>query len=180
MIGRSVARRYLSAALEAAEREGVREELGAQLALLSRLVRVSPDLVRLLAHPTMPLERKLAVLGELLGAEPVRPLCDLVAALVDNDRLAVLRVADEVYQELADEAAGVTRAYVTTALPLRADQAERLRQALAAWLGRPVVLDARVDAATIGGIIVRVGDRRLDGSLRGRLQRIRAQMAGTT
>lgn len=176
MIGRSVARRYLGAALEAAERAGVRVELAAQLERLSALTRASADVERLLAHPTLPLDRKLDAVAALLGEEPVAPLRDLLALLIDNDRLAVLRSADEVFQELVDEAEGVVRAFVTTALPLRNDQAQRLRQALSAWLHTEVVLDARVDPATVGGIVVRVGDRVLDASLRGRLARTYARM----
>lgn len=176
MIGRSVTRRYLAAALEAADRAGVRAELGAQLGRLSRLSRASSDVDRLLAHPRLSLERKLEAVAALLGEEPVAPLRDLIALLIDNDRIAVLHGADTVFQELVDEAEGVTRAFVHTALPLRADQVGRLRAALSNWLGAEVVLDARVDPTTIGGIMVRVGDRVLDASLHGRLVRARAQM----
>lgn len=176
MIGRSVARRYLGAALEAAERTGVAAELGAQLGRLSALSRASTDLDRLLAHPTLPLERKLEAVAALLGEAPVQPLRDLIALLIDNRRIAVLHGADEVFQELVDEAQGVVRAFVTTALPLRDDQARRLQAALHSWLGAEVVLDVRVDPATIGGIVVRVGDRLLDASLHGRLARAHAQM----
>lgn len=176
MIGRSVVRRYLAAALEAADRAGVQAELGAQLARLSRLSRTASDLDRLLGHPTLSLERKLEAVAALLEEEPVAPLRDLIALLIDNDRIAVLHSADDVYQELVDEAQGVMRAFVTTALPLRDEQAQQLRSALGAWLGTAVVLDARVDPATIGGIVVRVGDRVLDASLHGRLARAQAQM----
>jgi len=176
VIGRSVARRYLAASLEAAERAGLRDELGRQLTRLRPITEAAPELVRLLAHPTMRLERKLAAVERLLGEPLVAPLRDLVALLIDNDRLKVLRAAADVYQELVDEAQGVVRAHVTTAMPLPDDQAERLRAALRGWLDADVVLDPRVDPQTIGGIVVAVGDRTLDGSLRGRLQRIRARI----
>ncbi len=180
MIGRSVVRRYLAAALEAADRDGVRDVLGAQLARLTPMANVSPDLKRLLAHPTMAVERKLEAIGRLLGESPVAPLRDLIVLLIDNDRLEVLRTAAEVYQELVDEADGVVRAHVTTAMPLPDDQAQRLASALGRWLGAPVVLDRRVDSEIVGGIMVRVGDRTLDGSLRGRLERVRAMMTAET
>jgi len=176
MIGRSVMRRYLAAALEAADRTGVRAQLGAQLGRLSRLSRASADVDRLLAHPSLSLERKLEAVAALLGEAPVEPLRDLIALLIENGRIAVLHGADEVFQELVDEAQGVVRAFVRTALPLPEEQAERLRVALGGWLGAEVMLDARVDPTTIGGIAVRVGDRILDASLRGRLERAHAQM----
>lgn len=176
MIGRSVVRRYLAAALEAADHDGVRDRLGAQLARLTPLMTASPDLGRLLAHPTMALERKLAAVEGLLGEPPVAPLHDLIVVVIDNDRLEVLRTAADVFQQLVDEANGVIRAHVTTALPLGDDQAQRLANVLGQWLGAQVVVDRREDAGTIGGIVVRVGDRILDASLRGRLERVGAQM----
>ncbi len=176
-MARSVARRYVSAALQAARRAGVRDEMGAQLASLRALMDASPALRRLLGHPTMPLERKLAALDELLDEPAVEPLRRLTALLIDNDRVDVLRIADEVYRELLDEAEGVLRAFVTTPVPLRDDQAERLARAMSRWLGTEVVVDAEVDPDALGGIVVRVGDRVLDASLRGRLDRIQRAMA---
>lgn len=176
MIGRSVARRYLAAAMEAAAAAGVRDELGQQLVRMAELLSDAPDLERLLKHPRMSVERKLEAVEKLLGEEPVRPLRDLIALLIDNDRLEVLEVADEVYQELVDETEGVIRAFVTTPLPLDDEQVRRLAAALSRWLDGDVVLDERVDPETIGGIVVRVGDRILDGSLRGRLDRMTARM----
>ncbi|MEA3400198.1 MAG: ATP synthase F1 subunit delta [Armatimonadota bacterium] len=176
MIGRSVARRYLSAAMEAAQRAGVRDELGQQLEIMRALVDSTPDLRRLLAHPTMQTQRKVRALSELMGEEPVGPLRRLIELLVDNDRIEVLEIADEVYQELVDEADGVLRAFVTTPMPLADGQAERLAGALSGWLGQDVVVDERIDPETLGGIVVRVGDRILDASLRGRLDRIHSRM----
>ena len=176
MIGRSVARRYLRAAMQAADRDGVRDELGRQLAMMQAALEVSPDVRRLLGHPAMDLERKLAAVADVLGEPPVAPLRRLIALLIDNDRLAVLQVADEVYQELVDEAEGVLRAFVATPVPLGAEQSRRLAQALSRWLGQDVLIDAELDPELIGGIVVRVGDRVLDASLRGRLERIRARM----
>jgi F-type H+-transporting ATPase subunit delta len=178
VIGRSVARRYLAAALEAAENAGVRDDLGRQLEALQAMIEAAPDVRRLLEHPVMTGERKLAAVAELLGEDPVKPLRDLIGLLIENDRLDVLEVADEVYQQLVDEAEGVLRAFVTTPVPMPQEQAQRLAEALSRWMETDVVIDASVDPETIGGIVVRVGDRVLDASLRGRLERILARMTG--
>jgi F-type H+-transporting ATPase subunit delta len=162
--------------MHAAERNGVRDELGRQLAMLQAALETAPDVRRLLGHPTMSLERKLQALADVLGEEPVEPLRDLIGVLIDNDRLGVLEVGEEVYQQLVDEAEGVLRAYVETPTPLDEAQSERLAAALSAWLDENVVIDAHVDPDLIGGIAVRVGDRVLDASLRARLERIRARI----
>jgi F-type H+-transporting ATPase subunit delta len=176
VIGRSVARRYLEAAMHAAQRRGLADELGRQLAMLQAALETTPAVRRLLGHPTMGLPRKLEALGDLLGETPVEPLAALIELLIDNDRLAVLEIAEEVYQQLVDEAAGVLRAYVTTAAPLAGDQSRRLAETLSRWLDEDVVIDAAIDPDLIGGLTVRVGDRVLDASLRGRLQRMLARM----
>ncbi|MFP4248994.1 MAG: ATP synthase F1 subunit delta [Armatimonadota bacterium] len=176
MIGRSVAERYLEAALHAAERANVRDELGRQLAMLEAALETTPDVRRLLGHPAMGVDRKLQALADLLGEEPVEPLRRLITVLIDNDRLEVLEVADEVYQQLVDEAEGVLRAYVQTPAPLDEARSERLATALSGWLDQDVVIDAQVEPDLIGGIVVRVGDRVLDASLRGRLERIQARI----
>ncbi|MGM0492813.1 MAG: ATP synthase F1 subunit delta [Armatimonadota bacterium] len=176
MIGRSVAERYLEAAMHAAERANVRDELGRQLAMLEAALETTPDVRRLLGHPRMSVDRKLQALSDLLDEEPVEPLRTLITVLIDNDRLAVLEVADEVYQQLVDEAEGVLRAYVQTPAPLAEAQSGRLAAALSGWLNQDVVIDAQVEPDLIGGIVVRVGDRVLDASLRGRLERIQARI----
>jgi F-type H+-transporting ATPase subunit delta len=176
VIGRSVAQRYLEAAMHSAERASVRDELGRQLAMLQAAIETTPDVRRLLGHPAMGLERKLQALEDLLAEPPVEPLRKLIAVLIDNDRLEVLEVADEVYQQLVDEAEGVLRAFVITPAPLEDEQSRRLAAALSGWLNEDVVIDAEVDPDLIGGIVVRVGDRVLDASLRGRLERIRERM----
>ncbi|MFW6438371.1 MAG: ATP synthase F1 subunit delta [Armatimonadota bacterium] len=176
MIGRSVAERYLEAAMHAAERGGLRDELGRQLAMLGAALETTSEVRRLLGHPTMDLERKFKALTDLLAEEPIEPLRKLIALLIDNDRLDVLEVADEVYQQLVDEAEGVLRAYVQTPVELGTEQTERLAAALSSWLGQNVVVDAEVAPDVIGGIVVRVGDRVLDASLRGRLERIRERI----
>jgi F-type H+-transporting ATPase subunit delta len=173
MIGRSVARRYLSAALGAADRVDLRDQLQGQLQKLSQLLGASPDLKRLLKHPSIPIDSKLDTLEGLLEEPLLRPLADLVAVVIDNARTEVLEIAGVVYQELIDEQEGVLRAFVATPMPLEQKQAERLRQALSSWLSADVVIDASIAPETIGGITVRVGDRVLDASLRGRLEGIR-------
>lgn len=176
MIGRSVARRYLSAALGAADRAGVREQLGGQLDRLAELLQATPDLKHVLKHPGLPLDRKLAAVESVLGEAPVEQLDDLIALLVENARIEVLDVAGVVYQELIDEAEGVLRAFVTSPMPLEPEQSRLLREALSRWLNADVVIDATIDPQIIGGIVVRVGDRILDASLRGRLERIQERL----
>jgi F-type H+-transporting ATPase subunit delta len=98
--------------------------------------------------------------------------------LADNNRLAVLPEIATQYAVLRAEVENTVEVTVTSALPLDAAQSEKLTQALTRRLRRTVRLHAEVDASLIGGAIVRAGDFVVDGSLRGRIERLGNTMAG--
>jgi F-type H+-transporting ATPase subunit delta len=177
LIPRSVVRRYMQAAHQAAREPGAADRVGAQLERLQSVVAAAPELMRLLKHPKMTMARKLRAATDLLGEELDPTAGELLKSLVQNSRQEALRVAGEVYREVADEAQGIARVGVTTAVPLDPARAERLREALQRWLGGRVVLEQQTDPDIIGGAVVQIGDRAIDGSLRGRLERIRASLA---
>ena len=147
-----------------------------QLKLLQTAVGLAPDLPRLLKHPGVTLERKLEAVGVVLDEQLAEAVSDLVRLLVENDRVDALGVAGELCEEMSDQAAGAVRAFVTIAMPLPDSQAERLAAALSQWFAAPVRLTVNVAPGMIGGIAVRVGDRVLDASLRGRLLSIRESL----
>ena len=169
MISRAVARRYVGAAFERARGQGVQETLERQLKLLQTASGLAPDLSRLLKHPGVALSRKLEAVGMVLDEQLAEPMADLVRLLVENDRVDTLGVAGELCEEISDQAAGAVRAFVTVAMPLPESQAERLAAALSQWFAVPVRLTVNVAPEMIGGLAVRVDDRVLDASLRGRL-----------
>jgi len=80
------------------------------------------------------------------------------------------------FRELLDEERGIVRAEVTSATPLDDDQRQRLLDKLSRDTGKQVALEARVDPSILGGIIVRIGDRMVDGSTRNRLRSLRTQL----
>ena len=86
------------------------------------------------------------------------------------------RVAAE-FRRLDDQRNNIVHATVTSAAPLEADEVEAIRSRLEGLTGSSVDLETSVDADLLGGVVVRVGDRLIDGSVRGRLERLRNQLA---
>jgi F-type H+-transporting ATPase subunit delta len=80
------------------------------------------------------------------------------------------------FRELADEHAGQVRATITSAAPLDPMAVDRLRQALESRTGKRVLVETSVDPDLIGGVVARVGDLVLDGSVRARLGELRAKL----
>src|SRR4051794_8342769 len=132
--------------------------------------------------PAIPSEQKRAALDRLLPDAPpmVRNFLHIVA---DRARLdEVPGIADSL-RELINERRGINTAEVTTAIPLDVEMERLVAQRLATYLNRQpenIVIHARVDPSIIGGVIARIGDRLIDDSVRGRLDRLRQTLAGST
>ena len=129
-----------------------------------------------LNNPAIPVERRAEVLTELVGGRISTPAQNLVQLLLRRGRMEELpRVAAE-FRRLDDRRQGVTNAIATSAIPLTPDEVRALTQRLEQTTGGRIALEERVDPSVLGGLIVRVGDRLIDGSVRGRLERLRTKL----
>lgn len=176
MAGRdTAARRYAEAAFEVALRDGTVETWRSELdaaAALGEDVR----LARTLANPAVPLETRTkasdATFGQIVG----RPVLNLINLVLRRGRIDQLpRIAAE-FRRLDDARQGITVATATSAAPLTPDELKALMSRLEDMTGGRVRLDTQVDPSLLGGLIVRVGDRLIDGSVRGRLERLRNRL----
>ena len=97
--------------------------------------------------------------------------------LADNGRLPLLPQVSSLYHELREEAERRMSVKVVSAVPLDDDQAGRMREALARRFDCEIELENEINAGVIGGAVVYAGDQVIDGSLRGRLQRLSNSLA---
>ena len=167
-----VARRYASALFSLGRREGgdALSRHGACLAALGEMVAEETKLASVLKSPVIGVEEKKGILGALLdklGADKtMRNFCFLLA---DKERLASLRQIADWYGILLDEANGVLRGKVITAIKLTKEKQEKLRAELAKKSGGDIELTFSVDPEILGGMVLAVGDKVLDSSLRAQL-----------
>jgi len=174
-----LAGRYAHALLELAENKNKLDTVAADLRDFRRLVDESAELAQFLRSPLVGRDEQMAALSAILdkaGADPVTVNFAMVAAR--NGRIFALpEMADAYLNELARRRGEVT-ARVTTARALSERQHQQLEQALRQGVGGKVNLQAEVDPALIGGIVVRVGSRMIDNSLRSKLNRLHHAMKG--
>ncbi|MGA7124592.1 MAG: ATP synthase F1 subunit delta [Polyangiaceae bacterium] len=172
-----VARRYAKALLELGAEHGDLDRLVDEIAAFAAAWETSADLRNAIENPLVPHAAKKAVVGELaerLGASAT--VRNTMLLLVDRRRTATLPYLARMLRELADERKGVVRAEVTTAAPLSDAYYARLQLQLEKMTGKRVAIDRRTDESLIAGIVTRIGDRVVDGSLRTRLQSLRDAM----
>jgi F-type H+-transporting ATPase subunit delta len=177
MASGSISRRYARALFSIGVDRGNFEQLGKELEDVAAMWTGSAELRDALANPIFKASEKRAVLQSLLPrVAPTADVQKFVLLLLERRRLAAVPNIARAYRGMADEHTGRVRAHVTSALPLGAAELERVRQSLARRTGKQVILEASVDAALIGGIVARVGDLVLDGSVRTQLGTLREKL----
>ena len=148
-----------------------------ELAQFVDLFKQNPLLEKVLLNPAVPVPRKRAAVAELVArAKPAGIVGKLLTLLADRDRLVLLPDLVASYRERLLDYRKIVRAEVTTAAPLGGDRAKALESSLARVTGRSVVLDMRVDASIIGGVVARVGSTVYDGSVTRQLEKIKERL----
>lgn len=172
-----IARRYARALFEAARDRNRLEEAWQGLQAVQRLADEIPDLREWLAHPRIPGSRKKALLSDLLGPSVEALVVDFLGLLVDKERSPALEGVIAEFQRLLNESQGRLPALVTTAIALTEEERATLRARLQEWTGAAEIeLQEEVDPHILGGAIIRVRGRLIDGSVRSRLAELRERL----
>ncbi|MDP6454782.1 MAG: ATP synthase F1 subunit delta [SAR202 cluster bacterium] len=170
------ARRYAQAVFELALEKGELEKWLDDLTLLADSVS-NQEFLDFLSQPRVSDDDKIKVVREALG-DSVGPLAlNLMSLLATRNITHMLPEVTDQYQELLDSQQGIERAEVVSAVPLGDDEQRRVTEMLSAMSGGDVRLTTRVDAQIFGGMVIRIGDRVMDGSTRSRLQALRREVA---
>jgi len=171
--------RYASAVYDLADEARVLDETAADLKSLKEMLSESADLQTLIRSPLIDTGAKAAAIGAVLEQAGAGDLTRrFVAVIARNNRLFVLPATiDAFLAELANRRGEIT-AEVTSAQPLKKSQLESVTDALRSALGGKVTVDAKLDPSLIGGLVVRVGSRMIDASLKSKLQRLQLAMKG--
>ena len=171
-------RRYAEAAFELASRDRAIDAWGRDLQTAATMVG-DERVARLLDDPSRPFAERSGILDRLLGKR-VRPaVANLVRLLVERGRLEIIGAIADEFRRLVNAERGIVSAIITTASPLRPDETAAIEERLRTMTGATVELQVQIDPALIGGLTVRIGDRLIDASVRGRLERLREQFTAS-
>ncbi len=172
-------RRYAEAAFQLAERDGTVDAWQRDLTLAAGLAR-DERVARDVDSPAVAFEHRRAAVEQLLGNRVSPGALNLALLLARHGRFAVLPDVSAEYDALVREARGIVAATVTTPAPLPKDEVAPVRARVEQLAGGRVDLAMATDPALLGGLTVRIGDRLIDASVRGRLQRLRGRLVQGT
>lgn len=174
-----LAGRYATALFELAQEEKSADAVAQDFSVLKAMIAESADLSLLVRAPVFSRDEQKKGMDALLRRMEAVPLTvRFVLTLAQKRRLFVLADAIRAFETLLSRQRGEVDAQVTSALPLSDAQTAELKRVLKAKLGRDARLEAKVDSSLLGGLIVQVGSRMIDSSLRTKLEGLRTAMRG--
>ena len=172
----TIARNYAEALLALARKAGDLSAWGRLIDDVASAVERDERLRRFLEAPQISADAKIAILGKAFEDRAPRLFVRFLQRLVKNRRqMLIPEIANE-YRDLVDEVEGRVHAQVTLAAPVDDEQRAAIARQLTQTFGKPVVPQVRINPNILGGIIVQVGDRVMDGSVRRRLGILRTRM----
>ena len=175
----SLAGRYATALFGLARDEKQIDAVTRSLDSLEAALAESSDFRALVTSPLVgrgDAGKAIRALVPALGVDPITG--KFLGVLADNGRLSELKAVIKAVRQLAAAHRGETTAEVTSAFPLADDQIDRLKANLKSRLGRGVTIDAKVDPAILGGIVIRHGSQMIDASIRTKLNTLANAMKG--
>ncbi|MGV1015457.1 MAG: F0F1 ATP synthase subunit delta [Methyloceanibacter sp.] len=172
-----VAGRYAFALFDLAKEEGALDQVAADLDRFGQALDASKDLTRLVKSPAFSAGEQAKALAPVLDQLDIGGLTkNFLLLLAKNRRLFAIPDMISAFRAMLARERGETSASITTAAKLTDTQITALKQALTAVLGKNVMLEERVDPALLGGLVVKIGSRMIDTSLRTRLNSLKVAM----
>lgn len=164
---------YARGIFEMARGEGDLERVEDELRSISRALETSPELRSNLTDPQLPLEKKQGIVDELIGGRASSLTVGLVQLVVSQGRAAELPAIVTAVAETAASSRDKEVAEVRSAVPLDPETVARLTASLSKATGKEVEVKVTVDPSVIGGIVARVGDTVIDGTIAKRVDSVR-------
>lgn len=165
MLTDQLAIKYAQAMYEVAVESNLLKEAEEQLTLVGSTLSEHEDLANLIYHPRVLPKAKKEVITRVFGQDLAESVQNFLLLLVDKRRETILPSIIKEFKNLVNVASNIIEAEVTTALPLTDEQHTALAQKLSQVTGKNVILKTKIDTSILGGVVVKIGDKLIDGSV---------------
>jgi len=177
LIRSKVSKRYARALLSLGMEEGRYQEYGKELWAFADFCESHRELNQAISNPAFTLEDRKEILKTVLArsatSETIRNFLNL---LLDKNRISALGEISTLYEQLTDEVSNILRAEVVVSRPLAGEAEVRLGKALERMTSKKVKMKVRQDSGILGGVIVKIGDLVVDGSVKAQVQGIKESL----
>lgn len=171
-----VAKRYARALFEVAKERGLIDQIETELKIFVEAVNQNAELTKILMHPHIDSQAKKDLLKDVFQSQVAEETMNFVGVLIDNGRESDLAEIAYAYVGLANEERGIADATVTTAKPLSSEEQAQLADQFGKLLNKTLRIQTVVDPSIMGGVVVKIGDRLYDGSIKRKLEHFAHQL----
>lgn len=172
----AVGKRYARALFEVAKERGQIDQIEAELNDIVAVVSQNADLEKILMHPHISGQAKKELVKELFYAHVSKETQNLLEVLLENGRESDLAAISAAYVKLANEERGIADAVVTTAKSLSEEEQAQLAEKFGKLINKKLRIQTVVDPSILGGVVVKIGDRLYDGSIKSKLEHFAHQL----
>ncbi len=166
----AVAKRYGQALFELASEKNILDQLEKELTEVMKVIEESDELKKVVEHQLMTPETKQEIFRKIYSDNISAITLNFLLLVLDKRREIALGQIVNQFLNLANEARGIVKAQVKSAAVLSPEQLEELRESLVKMTGKNILLEVTIDEKLIGGLVVRIGDRIIDGSISTKLK----------
>jgi len=168
--------RYAKAVFALAEKSKNLETVRNDLVYLEQALAEIPELRQALVNPVLARGEKKNAVRKLLKNRIHKLTMELLFLLIDKKREQLLDDIPGIYQRMLDKKQGIVDVHVVSPFPVEKAEAEKIRERLKKILEKRVNLEIKINSSLVAGLIIKIGDRLIDGSSRGHLERLRTEL----
>jgi len=176
LISQTIARRYAKALLDLGREDGNLDQYGRELTEFARTM-AETELLDTLTNPIYPATIRRQILNSVVKKMGLSTLTqNFLGLLMDKGRINHIEAVSDRYLKLVDEVNNIQRARITTASSLPTATQDKIKKSLEEMTGKTILLEVEQDEDIIGGIVARVGDLTLDGSVKTQLANLKESL----
>jgi F-type H+-transporting ATPase subunit delta len=177
LISSRISRRYAKALLSIGQEDGRYEQYGRNLNEFNSFCSSNQEFLQVVSNRLFPVEARKKVLEVVLEKSDFPEIVkNFLRLLLDKDRLVAIKEITDYHAKLTDELSNITRAEVIAAKPLKDEALTKLGKALKGLTAKEVRMEIREDESLIGGVLVKIGDTVLDGSVKAQLKGLKESL----
>ncbi len=166
----AVARRYAKALMLIGKEDGQAEQYREELSAFAGLLEKEDMLEQAICNPLYDAQARRTILQTIIEKLSLsKVMSSFLLLLFDKGRIGFLVSINEFYEKLADELKGIARASLVSATALSSEAVDKIQDSLSKMTGKEIILDIKQDSSLIGGVVTKIGDLVLDGSIKTQL-----------
>lgn len=171
-----VGKRYAEALYEVAAELNKLEDFKEEIKAVADVFKSNPELETIFTHPRVTKSEKKDMIKELFEGKISKEIVNLCYIIIDKGRERYLSDISDSYRDLSNDKLGIVEADAYTAVPMTQDETDKLQEKLSSFFKKKVDLRTHIDENLLGGVLVKVGDKVIDGSIKGKLNEMQKEL----